>query len=74
MPRPGVAVRSPRGRPGLNGAPLAEPPFQLLARDGFVPVLATTRIGITRAAARPWRFVEAGSPWASGPKALNRAS
>ncbi len=56
----------------LNGASLAEPPFRLLPREGFVPVLATRRIGITRAAERPWRFVEAGSPWASGPRALNR--
>ena len=56
----------------LNGAALAEPPFRLLPREGFVPVMATRRIGITRAAERPWRFVEAGSPWASGPRGLNR--
>ena len=39
-----------------------------LADDGFVPrrILATPRIGITKAADRPLRFVIAGSPYVSG--------
>lgn len=32
-----------------------------------VPVMATARVGLTRGADFPWRFVVAGSPWASGP-------
>ncbi len=35
-------------------------------------VVATPRIGITRAADWPLRFVERGSPWASGPLRLRR--
>jgi DNA-3-methyladenine glycosylase len=31
------------------------------------PVAVTTRIGLSVATDRPWRFVVAGSPWASGP-------
>jgi DNA-3-methyladenine glycosylase len=58
----------------LNGASLEAPPVELRPPESFVPVLATRRIGITRAVERPWRFVEAGSPWASGPRSLNRLS
>jgi DNA-3-methyladenine glycosylase len=43
-----------------------------LADDGFVPAstLATKRIGITKAADRPWRYVIAGNPFVSGPKKI----
>jgi DNA-3-methyladenine glycosylase len=43
-----------------------------LADDGFVPerILVTKRIGITKAADKPWRYVIAGNPFVSGPKKL----
>ena len=48
-----------------DGLPLDRPPFELRPRDGPVEVVAGPRIGITRAAERPWRYTEAGSRFLS---------
>jgi DNA-3-methyladenine glycosylase len=48
-----------------DGLPLDEPPFDLEARAGPVEVVAGRRIGITRAADRPWRYGLAGSRYLS---------
>ncbi|WP_028965491.1 DNA-3-methyladenine glycosylase [Sphingomonas phyllosphaerae] len=51
----------------LNNAPLDAPPFAWRDRIAEPPIIAGARIGITRAAAVPWRFVLDGSPSLSRP-------
>ena len=51
-----------------DGLPLDEPPFELLSASGSVATDATTRVGITRAGDRLWRYVLAGSSFPSRPR------
>jgi DNA-3-methyladenine glycosylase len=48
-----------------DGLALDEPPFRLDAREGDVEILSGPRIGITRAADRPWRYLLSGSRYVS---------
>ena len=48
-----------------DGLPLDEPPFELLERDRDPEIVTGPRIGITRAADRPWRYGIAGSRFLS---------
>ncbi len=50
-----------------DGLALDASPFTLEARGGPVPLVAGPRIGISKAADRPWRFGLAGSPFFSRP-------
>jgi DNA-3-methyladenine glycosylase len=50
---------------GHDGLPLDRPPFELLAATEVLDVVATTRIGITRAADVPWRYALRGSRFLS---------
>jgi DNA-3-methyladenine glycosylase len=76
--RPGVPLRDWCRGPGRltvalaigpqhDGLALDAPPFRLEHRTDVPEIAVTLRIGITKAADRPWRFVEAGSRFASGP-------
>jgi DNA-3-methyladenine glycosylase len=46
-------------------------PLYLLKGKPPADVVATPRIGITKAADRPWRFYERGNRWVSGPRGVN---
>jgi DNA-3-methyladenine glycosylase len=50
---------------GHDGLPLDRPPFGVLAAPEPPVVATTTRIGITRARERPWRYVLEGSTFLS---------
>ena len=51
-----------------DGLSLDGPPFSLLPAPATVAIEATTRVGITRAGDLPWRYVLAGSSFASRPR------
>lgn len=49
-----------------NGIDMTDPGTELRIEQGLIrEVMATTRIGITRAAERSWRFIDASSPFVS---------
>ncbi len=55
----------------LDGLAMRGSDVTVHAGDGTVAdVIATARVGITRAVEWPLRFVEQGSPWASGPRLI----
>jgi DNA-3-methyladenine glycosylase len=49
----------------LDGLPLDEPPFAIVARETDPPLAVGTRIGITRAVEQPWRYGLDGSQFLS---------
>jgi DNA-3-methyladenine glycosylase len=52
-----------------NEADLSKEPFQIIAPEGDPPaIVASRRIGITKAVDRPWRFSAAGNPYVSRPR------
>ncbi|KQO43581.1 3-methyladenine DNA glycosylase [Methylobacterium sp. Leaf106] len=55
-----------------DGLPLDRPPFQLERRSATPDIVADRRIGITRGADTPWRFLLAGSAYLSKPVSRRR--
>jgi DNA-3-methyladenine glycosylase len=51
----------------LDGRPLDAPPFELVPRAAPVELVVGPRIGLTKAAERPWRYGLAGSRFLSRP-------
>ncbi len=51
-----------------HGADLGQPPFALSVPERGVEVVASTRVGISRAVERPWRYSLAGSTFVSRPR------
>jgi DNA-3-methyladenine glycosylase len=49
----------------LNGAPLDQPPFEVVASPGKQKIVCGPRIGISKAMDVPWRFGLAGSRFLS---------
>lgn len=50
-----------------NGLALDREPFELRGREGDVEIAVGVRIGITKAADKPWRYGLKGSPFLSKP-------
>jgi DNA-3-methyladenine glycosylase len=48
-----------------DGLRIDRPPFRLRPRRGSAEIVTGPRIGITKAAERPWRYGLAGSPFVS---------
>src|SRR4051794_16014245 len=70
-PRPGKLTEALGIGLAENGADLTRDPFLLLPPDPETTkpkVIAGPRIGITKAAERPWRFCAAGNPHVSRPR------
>ena len=52
-----------------DGRLLGQPPFSFEAPGGRIDVVTTPRVGISKAADLPWRYVIRGTRWASrGPR------
>ena len=51
----------------LNGLPLDRAPFELRARGDIPDIVRGVRIGISKAAEKPWRYGLRGSPFLSKP-------
>ena len=51
----------------LDGWPVEKAPFRLALREEAATIVSDRRVGITRGAETPWRFLQAGSRFVSRP-------
>jgi DNA-3-methyladenine glycosylase len=58
--------------PDLDGQPVGGGRIELVPAAAAVEVVTAPRIGITRATEQPWRYLTAGSPFASLPRPWGR--
>jgi DNA-3-methyladenine glycosylase len=71
---PGRLCQALDVRRGHDGLALTAPPFSLTLPATPVDLDVGVRIGISKAAERPWRFGLSGSPFVSRPFAVRRLS
>lgn len=64
---PGKLTRAFGINAALNGHDLSQPPLQLIPEEPIpdARIVATTRIGISKATECPWRFYLRDNPWVS---------
>jgi DNA-3-methyladenine glycosylase len=58
--------------PDLDGEPVGGPRIELVPSLEAVEVVTAPRVGISRATEQPWRYLTAGSPFASSPRPWGR--
>ena len=54
--------------PELDGERVGGPRVSVVPPDALADVVTAPRVGITRAVEQPWRYLSAGSPYASSPR------
>jgi DNA-3-methyladenine glycosylase len=58
--------------PDLDGEPVGGARIELVPASAPVALVTAPRVGISRAIEQPWRYLSAGSPYASSPRPWGR--
>ena len=69
---PGRLAQALAVGPDLDGESVGGGRIALVPASAPVPVVTAPRIGISRATEQPWRYLSAGSPYASRPRPWGR--
>ena len=65
---PGRLAQALAVGPDLDGEPVGGDRLELVPADAPVELVTAPRVGISRAIEQPWRYLTAGSPYASQPR------